>query len=506
MESQVFEHSIPPQHVIEEAMKVVDLATDGLNNRKFMKDSGHFPIDVLPKVFRDYIEQGVKAFATPPDYIALPLLNVVSVVLGNAYQIRFKNTWDKKPVQWSVIVGGSGTNKSAPLKFAISILKILQKENRKKYEEEQEQYKFKKMKYEYQLKVWEEAVYNENADLSSKPEEPEEPRYKQLIVQDATIETIPDLVKANPRGLIRYHDEIVGFISSMDKYKTRGDERQTWMQIKDGQDIDVNRKNKDVLTGEIPFVNILGTTQPERLPEIIGKNEGDKRDGFAQRFLYVWPDETYYEEDDNYEMDEEVIQKYEDVIRKIYHSHEGEEHNPIEMTFEKKARTLFSSFKSKCRNEMMQPDFPRVLESVWNKMRGDEALRMCIIIHAMRFFTGETDEIEHIDEITVKKVKTIIEYLMNQSRRVFTFLDSNEFEERIQRVCEHMKGKARQTEKGYIVTVNALNNGHVFGKETNSKMIKETLREMEKQGYGYMEEYKNPSNHKPTIFFTLFYA
>lgn len=501
----MFRHSIPPQNVLDEAMKVAELSKEGLNDeRTFMRKTGCFPVTVFPKVFQDFIMQGVKAFASPPDYIALSLLNVVSVALGNAYQLQYKKTWDKKPCQWSGIVGYSGSNKSASVKLPLSVLKKLQKENMQRYKEELNQYEFEMMKYNRKLKEWAEAVFEERADLSDKPKEPEKPAFKQLIVKDATIETIPDIAKNNPRGFIKYHDELVGFIKSMDQYKSNGNERQQWLELKDGQDLTVNRKGIPVLLSEKPFVNILGTIQPERLPELVGKNKGDKGDGLAQRFLYVWPDETYYKEDDNYEMDDEVIQKYEDVIRKIYHSHEGKEHDPVIMIFEEKARTLFSDFRREFKKEKSQPDFPGALDSVWEKMRGEESLGMCIIIHAMRYFTGEADDIEKIDEITVEKSITIIEYLKTQSRKVFTFLDSSEADQRILKIVEHMKRRATEIANGYRINISDLNSSNALGKGTNIGMINETISEMEKQGYGKVEEFKN-LNNKPTRLFTLFY-
>ncbi|MCL6574292.1 MAG: hypothetical protein K6T88_21880 [Bacillus sp. (in: Bacteria)] len=84
MESQVFKPSYPPIEVLSEALKAMDIAKDELNNREFMRDSGRFPVSVLPKVFRDFIEQASITLATSPDFVALGVLSFVNVGVGNA--------------------------------------------------------------------------------------------------------------------------------------------------------------------------------------------------------------------------------------------------------------------------------------------------------------------------------------------------------------------------------------------------------------------------------------
>ncbi|MFI8688527.1 DUF3987 domain-containing protein [Rossellomorea sp. NPDC077527] len=501
-----FEYSNLPQEVLDNALLLSELATDGVEGveRDFMKDYGCFPIAELPEVFRNYIEQASKSLAAPPEFVALSVLSVVSTVLGNAYVLKVKNNWEIRPCIWVCIVGPSGSNKSASLKLPLGILKKLQSDNLAKYKKMSAEYEYEMLQYNQEMEEWQNAVQAGNADLSSKPEEPVKSQFKQLIVGDATMESIPDLLEDNPRGLMKLHGELVGFIKSMDQYRKGGGDRQKWLEIKDGDPLNVNRKNKEPKIVEKPFVNVIGTTQPSRLPEFIGGKEGDKGDGFAERFFYVYPDKVDFEEDDDYEIDEKLIQQYDEIVKSMYHSHEGGEDEPIEMSFEPKAKELFSNFKRECKNETREPNFPGNLESAWNKLRGSETLRICIIIHAMRYFSGEAKEIKIVDEITVRKTISIMQYLKSQSRKVFTILNANDHEERIQKVCEHIKRRARKTEKGYFIKINNLTQGKPFGRETRAAIVKETLREMEKQGYGYVEEIKN-TNNKFTEFFTLKY-
>jgi hypothetical protein len=503
MESRVFKSSNLPQEVLDNAMLLCDLATDGLDDRKLMNYSSHFPVDTLPKVFRDYINEFSKALACTPGYVALSVLGVVSVSLGNAYEIYRKKQWDRRAYFWGCIVGFSGSNKSKPLEVPMNPLYKLEEENLEKYQQELLEFTYKMMKFEREFEEWQQAVYEKRTDLSTKPEEPTKPKFKQIIAGDATMETIPDLLNANPRGIIKFHDELLGFVKSMDQYRKGGSDRTNYMQIRDGKRITVNRKGKDhPQIIEKPFVCVLGSIQPSRLPELVGEKKGDKGDGFPQRFYYIYPDETDFEEDDDYEVDEEVIRQYEDTIFKMYYSQAGKEKDPFVMTFNTDAKVLFSQFKKQCLNEMRKPDFPEILESVWNKMRGNELLTMCLIVHAMRYFSEEKVKLEIVDEVTVTKAITIIEFFKSQSRKVFTILDSNEHEDRIQKICEYMKRKARRTERGYFIRVNDLTQGKVFGRETRVGLVKESLRQMEKQGYGYIEEIKS-TNNKNMEFFTL---
>ncbi|WP_034763682.1 DUF3987 domain-containing protein [Rossellomorea vietnamensis] len=507
MEGQEYKNSNVPQEVIDNAMLLCDLATDGLDDRNFrdfMKEYGRFPVAELPKVFQEYILQTSKSLAAPPEFVALSVLSVVSTALGNAYALRVKRTWEIRACIWVCIIGPSGSNKSASLKLPLGILKKMQAENLANFQEESAEYEYKMLQFNHEIEEWQKAVQAGDTDLSSKPEEPVKPKFKQLIVGDATMETIPDLAEDNPRGFMKVHGELLGFIKSMDQYRKGGGDRQKWLEIKDGEPINVNRKNREPKIVNNPFVNVIGTTQSSRLPELVGEKEGDKDDGFAQRFFYVYPDQVDFEEDDDYEVDEKLIQQYEEIIKSIYCSHQGKEDKPIEMGFTPEAKAVFSKFKGRCKDEMREPSFPGNLESTWNKLRGNETLKICIIIHAMRCFSGEAVNIKIIDEITVRKAITIMQYLKSQSRKVFTILNANDYEERIRKICEHMKRRARKTEKGYFIKVNDLTQGKPFGRETRAGVVKETLREMEKQGYGYLDEIKN-ANNKNTEFFTLKY-
>jgi DNA gyrase/topoisomerase IV subunit A len=502
-ESQKFEPSYLPQEVLDSIEQLIDLVNDDEDERVFMKNTGEFPVSVFPKVFRDYTYEVSKSLASSPGYVGLSVIAVVSVALGNAFMIRRKDGWERRPHSWGCAAGSSGANKSSSLEVPMTPLHKLQEENFKKYQEESSEYEYKMTKYESEFEEWQQAVRENRTDLSTKPEEPTKPKFKQIIAGDATMETIPDLLEANPRGIIKFHDELVGFVNSMNQYRS-GSDRTNYMQIRDGKRITVNRKNKEPQNIESPFVCILGSIQPERLAELVGEKKGDKGDGFAQRFLYVFPDEVNYEEDDDYEVDKEVIRQYEDTIFKMYHSHAGKEMDPFLMNFNTEAKLLFSQFRTQCKDEMRKPNFPQNLESVWNKIRGNELMTMCLIVHAMRYFGGEKVVLETVDEDTVMKAITLIEYFKTQARKVFTFLDSNEHEDRILKICEYMKRRARKTDKGYFIKVNHLTQGKPFGRETRAGLVKGTLREMEKQGYGYTEEIRY-TNNKTTSFFTLKY-
>jgi len=53
------------------------------------------------------------------DHIASSLLFAASIAVGNSIIVEIKNEWIDKAILYVAIVGKPGTNKSAPLRYAL---------------------------------------------------------------------------------------------------------------------------------------------------------------------------------------------------------------------------------------------------------------------------------------------------------------------------------------------------------------------------------------------------
>ncbi len=77
-----------------------------------------------------------------------------------------------------------------------------------------------------------------------------------------------EILAKNPLGLTLYYDEFMGFLKSMDKYRS-GDDVQKWLSIWSGKMIRVDRKKQDSTLVTMPFMNNVGTIQTDVLIKFI---------------------------------------------------------------------------------------------------------------------------------------------------------------------------------------------------------------------------------------------
>src|SRR6185312_7267441 len=93
---------------------------------------------------------------------------------------------------------------------------------------------------------------------------------RQLVIADATLEAMADVVAGNPRGVILWRDEL-----------------EAWAAA--GVTINRRSRSQPLHLHKFP-VSVVGSIQPDRLADAL--QGGD--DGMAARFLYSWPDPPPY--------------------------------------------------------------------------------------------------------------------------------------------------------------------------------------------------------------------
>jgi hypothetical protein len=129
-----------------------------------------------------------------------------------------------------------------------------------------------------------------DADIPDAAELPEDPMRRRLLVQDATPESMCELLASNPNGMLHMRDELSGSLSSFERYSPGG--RDFWLEAYGGRSFVVDRKSgRGPVT--IPFngVSVLGDIQPEKLTECLLSTADD---GLVSRFIWAWPDPIRY--------------------------------------------------------------------------------------------------------------------------------------------------------------------------------------------------------------------
>ena len=255
-----------------------------------------FPVEVFPKKVREIILETHKHQNFPIDYIAPCLLFVAALSCGNAAVVEMQMGWKEKPLLYLAIVGGRGTNKTSCFDFALAPI-------REKDDEQYERY------------VSEKALYDAEFLKPLKERNPklEMPMYQQYILSDFTPEVLVRQHKANPRGLIVFFDELIGFIYSFNKYRSGADE-QMWTQLFAGGGVTVNRVGADPVKIGDTCIGVFGGIQPEILPSFA---KGKIQNGFVDRWLFAYPEKVPYPKFNDVDIDERIAANWTKIIQRI---------------------------------------------------------------------------------------------------------------------------------------------------------------------------------------------
>jgi hypothetical protein len=226
------------------------------------KSAIDFPIDIFPIDIQEYIVSHKNAMNYNADFVSIGIISAISIVVGNKLKLKVKNGWNAPLIFWFAIVGDRGTMKSHPIAGTLKPIKEIDKKN-------------------YDLYINQLNDYNNLQEKEKKNEY--KPEYKQIIVQDSTLEALHRVHRYNPRGIGLYKDELVGFINDMNKYRGGSDE-QFWLESFNNKSLIINRATKDPMLLENTCINIIGTIQPDVLISLASKHTDN---GLLDRFLYT---------------------------------------------------------------------------------------------------------------------------------------------------------------------------------------------------------------------------
>jgi putative DNA primase/helicase len=260
-----------------------------------------FNTELLPSSLRPLVEDVAERMQVPIDYPAVIQVLVLAGAVNRraAIQPKAQDTgWRVVPNLWGGIVGPPGYLKSPVIQAITAALNQIQRDWRrddedalKSYAGEQEQYLLRHAAWKGSYKV---ATRKIGAALPERPnDEPEEPKARRLITNDATFEALHQTMSDNPAGVLVVRDELVGWWSQLDRAGREG-ERAFCLQAWNGDTSHtIDRIGRGTIHVEACCMSMLGGIQPSRLRSYLvdAVKDGPANDGLIQRFqLLVWPD------------------------------------------------------------------------------------------------------------------------------------------------------------------------------------------------------------------------
>lgn len=351
--------------------------------------------DMLPSAISEYAFDCAERMGVSPEMVGLPCLVVAASLIHDGFRIQpkiFDTDWIESARLWTAIVADPGCKKTPAISASLKPLKQLEKKwdesNRKKIKE----YLVKKKTYDQKLK---------NPEFATE-QEPEKPVLKRVIINDATVESLGNILADNPSGILSVHDELVSLLSSMDAYKNNksGKDRSAWLELYNGgmHTIDRVAKEKSI---RVPnwSASVIGGIQPEKLQAIASDLTDD---GLLQRFMVIFGKNIGDEIDR--EPNIEAYEKYFNVLEKLS-SLDPTEFNSL-ITLSKAAQQHREEVSIVVKNVMMLPETIGAMKGhllKWDGLYARLLLAFHFIEHAI-----DGNFAQEVSEQNAKKVKELM--------------------------------------------------------------------------------------------------
>jgi len=381
---------------------------------KVVIENTEFPIEIFPEQMQFYIKECAEKLQMNVDYMGCSLLWLISVCIGNSFDIEVKSGWKEKAALWLSLVGQAGVGKTPSIDSMIFPLQKINNREIKKYIDEYKNYD----DFNSLTKKEQKDVYGENYEV-------QKPVKSQFIVNDITLEALVDMHQETDNSLGVFKDELAGWLKDMNKYRA-GSDLEFWLSTWSGKSVNVNRMSRAGSFVDKPFIPVLGGIQPTIFNNLT--TEETKENGFMDRLLLAYPDvkaEYYQEADLDYEAIRwysESITKFYDTIKKGITRTEGEI-NARTVKMSDDAKKEWVRIFNKITDNQNNDDENQYLKSMYPKQKS-YIPRFALLIHLFNSHFDDDLEALRLNKESMLKAEKLSNYFVNNAKKVK--IDSSE--------------------------------------------------------------------------------
>jgi len=341
-----------------------------------------FAAEMLPEALRGYVFDVAERQQSVPDFVAVAALVGLAAVIGNRIRVAPKQNddWIEVANLWGAIIGPPSAMKSPAMQSALGAVYAIQDEMRKGWESDLAagdiddvlsglDAKETKKKAEKALKSGDRDAARALLAEMSKGADAEAP-CPRIIVNDATVEKLGELLNENPRGLLLIRDELPGFLSRMES-EEYASERAFYLESFNGSGrFTYDRIGRGTVHIENCTLSIIGGVQPSRIAPIVrGAITGTSNDGLIQRLqLAVWPDPRKSWKWVDRRPDHAAREAFENVFRDLHELNLGKPEEPMVFRLSNDAQDMFRQWMEEIQAEARSGNLSPVLEAHLLKM------------------------------------------------------------------------------------------------------------------------------------------
>lgn len=366
----------------------------------------NFPLDIFPEEIQHYILECNKKLDANIDYMGCSLLWLISVCVGNTYEIEVKKGWTEPGVIWLAVVGRAGIGKTPSIDNIIKPLNVLNFKEIKRYSDQME-------------------VFNYYNDLTKKEKEehpePMKPKKTQFIANDITLEALVDLHQESDNAVGVFKDELAGWFKDMNKYRA-GSDLEFWLSCWSSKSVSVNRMTRKGSFIERPFIPVLGGIQPSIFNQFA--TDENKDNGFLDRMLLSFPDAKVEEYNEN-EMHVADIMWYSNTITRFYQGlksafikrdNDGEIITAT-VKFKQEAKEEWKRIFNRITKEQNNDEENEYLKSMYPKQKS-YIPRFALLIHIFSSNFDEKINVIEVSKDSILKAEKLSNYFIMNAKKI----------------------------------------------------------------------------------------
>jgi putative DNA primase/helicase len=393
-----------------------------------------FDPTLLPAALRPWIVDIAERMQCPPDYPAAAAVVCLAAVVGRQVGIRPKarDDWTVVPNLWGGVIGRPSLLKSPALAEPMKAVDALEAAARDFYAEAEKAHKaacavndaiVKQAQGDIQKAVKAGDMTKAEALARESVEEPEPPTRRRYKTSDATVEKLGELLRDNPRGVLVFRDELVGFLRSLDREGREGS-RAFFLEAWNGTGgYTFDRIGRGTVEIEAACVSILGGIQPgllaDYLTEALRGGAGD--DGLLQRFqVAVWPDPPAvwvnvdrWPDSNARQAARQIFDRLDALDPAAIGATQDEGDRLPWLRFDATAQVLFDDWRADLERRLRTEDLPPALESHLAKYRS-LAPSLALLFHLTDVGRGP------VGEPSLLRALAWCEYLESHARRIYS--------------------------------------------------------------------------------------
>jgi putative DNA primase/helicase len=413
-----------------------------------------FTAGMLPEPLGSHVVDAARRMDNvAPDFIAASLIVGAGSIIGRRLALRPKarDDWQVTPNLWGANVGPPSSMKSPAQAAGLAAITRLGTEAQERFKAKSKDHELDAIEKEIRGKHLKDELKkavkgDDPAAISSIREElaglseSDEPTEERHTTSDATVEKLGELLRDNPNGLLNDRDELMGWLSALDRAGREG-ARAFFLESWNGdKPYHVDRVERGSIHVPALCLSIFGGIQPGPLMTYVqdALSESEKADGLLQRFqVLVWPDARPYGR-----VDEPPDPETKGAVFKIFKAlaafnaeefgakldafeptdpeEESEPEGIPFVRFTQEAQAIFDEFRDEFEPRIRSGAYPAAVEAHFLKYRSLFA-SLALIFEVLRYVSHRDEGRDKgaVGAISAARAAAWCEYLESHAMRLY---------------------------------------------------------------------------------------